>query len=287
MDVSIIIVNYNTCNLTLQCLQSVYEKTANVEFEIIVVDNASSDNSVEMIKQLFPRVNVIESSENLGFGKANNLGVEYAKGMFLLFLNSDTILVNNAVYEFWMYWQRCKDESMGCLGGFLLSQNKEITHSYGFFPTFRRVLMGKVFRNNRKNEILDSDRNEVDYVTGADLFISYKNFFKAGMFSPLFFMYYEETWLQTQLKRMNLRRIVISSPKIIHLEGCSYKENLSNSKRIQMDISLFTYWKLYYGNCLGLFCSFLYILLKLSVFFKSDFTLHDNLIYFKMLYKRL
>ena len=127
--------------------------------------------------------------------------------------------------------------------------------------------MGKVFRNNRKNETPDSDQNEVDYVTGADLFISYKNFFKAGMFSPLFFMYYEETWLQTQLKRMNLRRIVISSPKIIHLEGCSYKENLSNSKRIQMDISLFTYWKLYYGNCLGLFLLFsLYLIKTFCVF---------------------
>lgn len=286
-DVSIIIVNYNTCQLTLECLRSIYNNTKKVDFEVIVVDNASTDSSVVVIKKVFPQVKVIENSENLGFGRANNLGVKYAKGDFLFLLNSDTILINNAVYEFWTYWKHCKDSNIGCLGSFLLSQDEVITHSYGYFPTFVRILIHKLFRKNKTENILISDRKEVDYVTGADLFISYDNFLKAGMFSPLFFMYYEETWLQTQLKRMNMRRIIISSPKIIHLEGCSYKEKLANRKRIQIDISLLTYWKLYYGKLLGTVFSILYLLMKLPIFFKSDFNFKENLMYFNTLFKSL
>ncbi len=287
MDVSIIIVNYNTCQLTLGCIRSIYDKTKDINFETIVVDNASSDGSVAMIRKQFPQVLVIESQENLGFGKANNLGVKYAKGEFLLLLNSDTILLNNAVYEFWTYWNHCKDCCLGCLGSFLFSQDEVITHSYGQFPTFTQILTHKFFHKNKIDHILVSNEKDVDYVTGADLFISRSNFLKVGMFSPLFFMYYEETWLQTQLKRMNLRRIIISSPKIIHLEGCSYKEKLVNRKRIQVDISLLTYWKLYYGKYLGTVLSMLYLFLKLLIFFKSDFNLKENLIYFKALLKSL
>ncbi|KAA6317096.1 N-acetylglucosaminyl-diphospho-decaprenol L-rhamnosyltransferase [termite gut metagenome] len=85
MDVSIIIVNYNTCDLTLQCLASIYEKTKGVSFEIIVVDNASLDNSVEYIKMEFPQVTCIENSINVGFGKANNQAVKICEGKYLFF----------------------------------------------------------------------------------------------------------------------------------------------------------------------------------------------------------
>ena len=96
MDVSIIIVNYNTKNLTLQCIDSIYEKTIGVSFEIIIVDNNSTDGSQELLSQ-DNRIVFVEAGENLGFGKANNLGVEKSNGKFIFFLNSDTILVNNAI----------------------------------------------------------------------------------------------------------------------------------------------------------------------------------------------
>ena len=118
MEISIIIVNYNTCDLTLQCLQSVYEKTVDVGFEVIVVDNASSDNSVEMIKKMFPQVKIIESVENLGFGKANNLGVKYANGDYLFLLNSDTILISNVIFEFYRFMQ--KSPQIAACGGNLI-----------------------------------------------------------------------------------------------------------------------------------------------------------------------
>jgi GT2 family glycosyltransferase len=99
MDVSITIVNYNTKDLLKQCIESVFEKTQDVEFEIIVVDNASSDGSQQMVKELFPKVTLIESPENLGFGRANNLGNKVAKGKYLFILNSDTILIENSIYN--------------------------------------------------------------------------------------------------------------------------------------------------------------------------------------------
>ena len=99
MDVSIIIVNYNTKDLLVNCLNSIYEKTKDVLFEIIIVDNASIDGSEEMIKNDFKEVVFIQSGDNIGFGRANNLGIKEAKGDCIFLLNSDTILLNNAIKE--------------------------------------------------------------------------------------------------------------------------------------------------------------------------------------------
>lgn len=93
MDVSIIIVNYNTKALTSQCINSIYEKTQGISFEVILVDNASIDGSKEHF-QSDSRVRYIYSEENLGFGRANNLGVSVASGQNILFLNPDTVLIN-------------------------------------------------------------------------------------------------------------------------------------------------------------------------------------------------
>lgn len=94
MDVSVIIVNYNTSDLVKNCITSIMEKTKNVSFEIIVVDNNSKDGSVETIINEFPQVRVFPLKENVGFGKANNIGVQHAKGRYVFFLNSDTVLLN-------------------------------------------------------------------------------------------------------------------------------------------------------------------------------------------------
>ncbi len=100
MDVSIIIVSYNTCDILSACLNSIKEQTKEISYEVIVVDNDSKDNTKLMIENNYQWVKIIKSSVNLGFGRANNLGVSYARGKYLFFLNSDTVLINNAVYYF-------------------------------------------------------------------------------------------------------------------------------------------------------------------------------------------
>lgn len=100
MDVSIIIVNYNTKELTRNCLRSIFDQTKDVDFEVIVSDNGSTDGSIEMIRAEFPQVILIENNANLGFGAANNRGLKIARGKYVFYLNSDTVLLNNAVKLF-------------------------------------------------------------------------------------------------------------------------------------------------------------------------------------------
>ena len=97
MDVSIIFVNYKTKNLTINAIKSVIEQTKEIKYEIFVVDNASNDGSIEAISKEFPNLHIIKNSENKGFGAANNLAIQEAKGKYILCLNTDTILLNNAI----------------------------------------------------------------------------------------------------------------------------------------------------------------------------------------------
>ena len=102
MDVSVIIVNYNTIELTLNCINSIFTHTLGIDFEVIVVDNNSDDGSGEILR-LDKRIVFIQNLANEGFGSANNIGYRYAKGKYLFLLNSDTILLNNAIKLFYDY----------------------------------------------------------------------------------------------------------------------------------------------------------------------------------------
>ncbi len=246
MDVSIIIVNYNTKDLIKNCINSIYKHTKDVDFEIIVSDNGSVDGSIEMIKSEFPNVILIENNANLGFGAANNRGLKIAKGKYIFYLNSDTVLLNNAVKYFFDYWEKSpeKDE-IGALGSNLLDENGKVIHSYGKFLSINNEIYTtlKVLFNITKFTILKllfnkpipkciSTFNEekkhigtVDYITGADLFV--KNS-QDSKFDESFFMYCEETDLQYKIKEKNLKRIIIDKPSIIHLCGASS----SNKKQV-------------------------------------------------------
>lgn len=263
MDVSVIIVNYNTCALTRNCLNSIFQQTKDIDFEVIVSDNGSKDGSIEMIRQEFPQVILIENNANLGFGTANNRGLKIAKGKYIFYLNSDTILLNNAVKYFFDYWENSPDKDIiGALGANLLNGQGKIIHSYGKFPNawkeviflFIRLfviffvwLFGlnrrKIKKDNEKKKFVGS----VDYITGADLFVK-NNYF--ANFDERFFLYFEETFLQLQLKKAGLKRIIINNPKIIHLEGESNSRKICGNlldyvtfSAIQFEISRIQYQK--------------------------------------------
>lgn len=259
MDVSIIVVNYNTKELTRNCLKSIFEQTKNIEFEVIVSDNGSTDGSLEMIKSNFPKVILIENNSNLGFGAANNKGLKIARGKYIFYLNSDTVLLNNAVKIFFDYWETSSNVSnIGAIGAWLLNNNKTIIHSYGDFPTFKNIFYTfcraivssvfgslKSFRKSRK--ILDIKGNDIEikgYITGADLFL--KNNSNA-LFDERYFMYFEESDLQfNNFAKKYLKIILLSSPKIIHLEGQSDKKSFKYDFRKKSSIF---YWQ----SCLKYF----------------------------------
>lgn len=227
-QVSIIIVTYNTLDITRQCIDSVYRHTEGIDFEVIVVDNASSDGTRQVLEN-DPRIRYIYSNENLGFGRANNKGMESATGKYVFLLNSDTILLNNAVKILYDAAESYGDR-LGVMGTILLDSRQQPIHSYGRFITICNSLsdpLERLYRRltHKKSEIYNPEipesTIEVEYVSGADMFLPKTIFSLTGGFDPDFFMYAEDVEWQYRIAKMGYARVIIPEPRIIHLEGAS------------------------------------------------------------------
>jgi GT2 family glycosyltransferase len=251
MDVSVIIVNYNTYLLTLNCIESIYKYTSGVEFEIIVVDNNSIDRRIIDISSSFPDVKIFALDDNVGFGRANNFGFEKANGNFIFFLNSDTLLLNNSIKYFHDFFIDYSNKfEIGALGSILLDSNSlpNIKNSYSSFPSFFNLIT-TIFKNffgfsRYCNSILARRVStkgfaEVDFVIGADLFISRNVIESHSLFDPNFFLYWEEVDLQLRYKLDSLKVLLIEGPLIIHLEGSSSNDNL---KKLNQELKSFCYY---------------------------------------------
>jgi GT2 family glycosyltransferase len=287
MDVSIIIVNYNTKELLFNCLDSIFKQTKELSFEVIVVDNNSEDGSVLMIKKNFPSVLLIENNNNIGFGAANNKARALSSGKYVFFLNSDTILLNNAVKIFFDYWEKEGEiQNLGALGANLLDGMSNVTHSFGNFPTImssmnelgvilRNVIVKTLFRfahcsyrSLRKKNESKLYYGDVGYITGAALFMRNG---ELANFDERFFLYFEETDMQYRLKKAHKRRMIIDGPQIIHLCGGSNKESddvilFASFSLFQFNISRIKYLRKHYGsNKLGIILVKTILLLLYSI----------------------
>ena len=234
MDVSVIIVTYNTKQMTLECIQSIFQQTNGVVFEIILVDNASNDGSKELFEQ-YEGITYIYSNKNLGFGKANNLGYQYANGEYIFLLISDTILLNNAIFYFYESMKKASSD-IGCMGCILFDIQNKPMHSYGYFPKmkhfFERIANFNIPNIIKRTDLPESNDNYpkyVDYITGADLFIRRSTIDNGGLFDPDFFMYFEETEMQYRYAKLGVKRQIINTPQIRHLAGGSSNKNRKHS----------------------------------------------------------
>ncbi len=245
MDVSIIIVNYNTLKMTQECIDSVFEKTSGLDFEVILVDNGSTDGSREHFSK-DSRIRYIYSEKNLGFGRANNIGYAQAKGKYLFLLNSDTYLLNNAVYLLWRGFEDANEEKgdVACAGTMLLNKDGKIAHSYAKFPSkYRSILCASIYlilwklhllkampstNNYHYDKFKENKSFDVDYITGADLMVRRDIADKYGLFDTDFFMYCEETEMEYRFMKHGLRRIIVQGIDIVHLEG---KSNAKHSPK--------------------------------------------------------
>lgn len=253
--ISIIIVNYNTMQLTINCIESIYNYTKNVDFEIIVVDNASSDNSVSQILERFPYVKVIQATENLGFGRANNLGVSAAKGEYLFLLNSDTIFVENSLLKILDFFSKNEKKlNIGVLGCLMIDESNEVNGFGGTFPTIKSFnqeiikgfpIIGRFIEIKETHYNLNQEYFEIEYVLGADMFMRKSLFNAVAGFDPNYFMYYEESDLQLTVSRAQYKNYIFTGTRIIHLEGGSFteKKKVSNVKRIIVHTSRIYYAK--------------------------------------------
>lgn len=221
LDVSIIIVNYNTLKVTQECINSVVEKTQDIKYEIILVDNASTDGSKEFFEK-DERVKYIYSKRNGGFGYGNNLGMKVAKGKYFFLLNSDTLLVNNSIKEFYDYAE--KHDSKKVYGCYLQGADGSYNNSFFFFPAFtikdfiKRKIHGQDYTP-------DYSEKQVEAISGADMFLHREIYEKTGGFDENIFLYGEEGEWQYRMLKKGYSCFLIPQPKIIHLEGQSMTES--------------------------------------------------------------
>ncbi|MGN0014157.1 MAG: glycosyltransferase family 2 protein [Candidatus Gastranaerophilaceae bacterium] len=141
MDVSVILVSYNTKELTRDCLKSLYQYTYDIEFEVFVVDNNSQDGSCEMIEQEFQQVKLIKNPDNKGFGSANNVAIRQSCGKYIFCLNTDTVLLNNSIKQFFDFMEKEENQKVGACGCQLLDKDMKIQHSYGCLPRISRIIL--------------------------------------------------------------------------------------------------------------------------------------------------
>ena len=301
MQVSIIIINYNTCRMTQECIDSIFDKTQGIEYEVILVDNGSKDGSKEHFEKLDAegKLRYIYSFENMGFGRANNVGMMQAKGEYCLLLNSDTLLVNNAIKLFYDY--AVDHDKVAFYGCWLESREGDLLKSYAFMPTiggtladaskaflnYKRIVGGGKDPNENTLPYSEATEYEVDYVTGADLFFHRSIVDRYGGFDYNFFMYYEESDWQKRMKEFGVRSFLIHGPRIIHLEGAS-NQNKNKSTSTRGAIIYFngmkTYMKKNYGTLQYVGFRIVYFLLRFfPILLNKRYSINERLKYLKAL----
>jgi len=230
---SIIVVNFETPDYTLGCIRSVFKNPPSCPFEFILIDNGSKDGSLELIRKETPEVICIETGQNLGFAKANNLGIRNARGEFVLLLNSDTKILDNSLDRLFRYLEA--RPRVGAVGPRQLDGEGKLQLSWGQFPTlvseiFRKLLHHRLSLNDmRIRDYLEEKYSEsarVDWVSGSCLMARKKALEDTDLFDGYFFMYFEDIDLCRRLRDSGWEIHYHSDPTLIHYGGISAKKNL-------------------------------------------------------------
>ncbi len=221
MDLSILIVSWNTRELLGQCLASVFAHPPAGPCEVLVVDNGSRDGSAALVRERFPQVKLVEARANLGFARANNLGLSLARGRYLLLLNSDTLVLPGTLDRL----IACADRhpEAGVLGGRLLNADGSLQASWARFPTLWSELLG---RNVRARCPLGRPAGQaqvydVDWVGGACMLVRPQAVAQVGALDEDFFMYSEETDWCYRMRRHGWRVHYLADGPVVHLGGGS------------------------------------------------------------------
>lgn len=228
MKLSIIIINYKTPQLTIDCINSIKRYETDTNYEIIVLDNHSQDNSLAQIKKAHPSIIALKSDKNLGFAGGNNLAVSHATSEYLLFLNSDTYLTKPFLNKLIAFYESKTDAGM--IGPRIRNRDQSVQTSVFKFPSLRHVLCECLFLCTLfpNNPHVGDYRNfnyfqtgPVDFVSGACFLIKHTLFKEANGFDARFFMYVEESDLAYRLHQKGYRHYFWADGDIVHLGGAS------------------------------------------------------------------
>jgi len=233
MEVSIIIINWNTKELVLSCVESVYKSISKLSFEVIVVDNGSQDGSVEALKKLrFKNLKIISNEKNLGFAKANNIGITIAKGKYILLLNSDTE-VKKRVIDKMVEFGKGKDD-VGVVGAKLLNKDGSLQESVFNLPTLTRVVRQYWFGQKGLLDKLSPKGEqpvEVEAVVGAALLITPRARKEVGILSEKYFMYFEDLDYCRRVRKAGMKVYFLPSAEIYHYHGASGRKIINNGEQ--------------------------------------------------------
>lgn len=231
MIISVLLVSYNTAEMSVKALDSLYASTGDFELEVFVIDNASKDHSVKLIKKSFPNITLIENDINVGFGRANNQALSLLSGEYVLLLNTDAFVQPDTLQKSIMYMQ--SNPGCGILGVKLLGSVGDLQSSCRYWPTPLNIFairtgLNRVFKKIKMTD--DPNWNpkitqNCDWVPGCYYLVRKQVIDEVGLFDPIYFLYYEEVDHCLAAKKAGWQVTYFAETTVIHVGGESAKSD--------------------------------------------------------------
>ena len=244
MDISVILVSYNTIEMTKKALNDLFASVGNLELEVFIVDNASRDNSVEVLRRDYPNVTLIENNKNVGFGRANNQALPFIKGRYVLLLNTDAFVEPDTLIKTKQYMDM--HPKCGMVGVKLVGRDGVLQPSCRYFPTawnifLERTNLKKFFKHTKLIDNMSWDHASVrscDWVPGCYALIRKEVIDQVGLFDPRYFLYYEEVDHCFAAKRAGWEVAYYPDTTVVHIGGESAKHEAAISSQSRQIESL-------------------------------------------------
>lgn len=233
-DLCIIIVNWNTKEFIIRCLEDLRSVAINNSLEVIIVDNGSIDGSSAEIRRFFPNFKLIENEKNLGFAKAVNQGLEITKAKYILILNPDTLIKNESIRILITFMEDYKD--VGIAGAQLLNEDGSKQNSIANFPSLATELLNKnILRWVFPKRFPGKERQypepiEVDSVIGACMMVRREAIEQVGLLDEEYFLFFEETDWCYRMKKAGWKVFHVPQAEVIHLQGKSAEKEKEKAK---------------------------------------------------------
>ncbi|HBW86740.1 MAG TPA: hypothetical protein DEF82_08395 [Crocinitomicaceae bacterium] len=271
VELSIILVNFNTAAHTINCIDSIIKQTHQINYEIIVVDNASSDNSFDLITTKFQQVVWIQNKTNEGFGRANNVGIQKSRGRYILLLNSDTLIIDQAIEKALEKYKHEKN-NVGLVTCHLVNLDGSSQNSIFFYnASFREILNNNLLFDFFTRKIKSTRIKTIKALHGAFLLFKRSRLESVGYFDPDFFLYAEEFEWCFRVRKSGLALKYYDDIKVIHLEeGSSISKEWNIKQRYLSGSLLFKKAHGTLGLCLYLMLNFINLITNVLLMWKLD-----------------
>jgi len=255
LDLSFVVVSWNAKQYLVECLKSIENEATSFRYEIIVVDNGSSDGTVEILQANFTDVVLICNGENLGFAKANNIGIKKCKGKYICLINSDVKLMQGCIFSMVQYLNTYP--SIGILGPRIFNSDLTKQNSCKYFPTllnefFRAAALDAIFKDTRFKAVFKPHSSpdvitSVDVLSGCFWMVRKEAFDEVGLFDERFFIYAEDKDLCKRFKEKGWKIVYNPNAQAIHYGGAS-SANAPIRFYIEMQFANLQYWEKHFNK---------------------------------------